>query len=123
MPTLFPAPSPRACALLAAVTVAACSVGGSGNMRSVIESPAPVTAPPRFVPLDSAKVIAPADTLVGDGCLSPLADPVTGTQIILIRSESGLGDYLAPSGSYGIRDGHLIRLDCNTGKVLGIVRR
>ena len=123
MPTLLPAPSPRTCALLAAVTVAACSVGGSGNMRSVIESPAPVTAPPRFVPLDSAMVIAPADTLVGDGCLSPLADPVTGTQIILIRSESGLGDYLAPSGSYGIRDGHLIRLDCNTGKVLGIVRR
>jgi hypothetical protein len=92
-------------------------------MRSVIESPAPVTAPPRFVPLDSAKVIAPADTLAGDGCLSPLADPVTGIQIILIRSESGLGDYLAPSGSYGIRDGQLIRLDCNTGKVLGIVRR
>lgn len=123
MPALFPAPPVRACAILAAVILAACSVGGSGSMRSVIESPAPVTAPPRFVPLDSAKVIAPADTLVGDGCLSPLADPVTGTQIILIRSESGLGDYLAPSGSYGIRDGQLIRLDCNTGKVLGIVRR
>ena len=123
MSTPLPAPSPRACALFAAMTVAACSVGGSGSMRSVIESPAPVTAPPRFVPLDSAKVIAPADTLFGDGCLSPLADPVTGIQIILIRSESGLGDYLAPSGSYGIKDGQLIRLDCNTGRVLGIVRR
>ena len=123
MPALNLASSPRACALLVATAVAACSVGGSGSMRSVIESPAPVTAPLKFVPLDSAKVIAPADTLIGDGCLSPLADPVTGIQIILIRSESGLGDYLAPSGSYGIRDGQLIRLDCNTGKVLGIVRR
>ena len=55
MPTLLPAPSPRARALFAAIAVAACSVGGSGSMRSVIESPAPVTAPPRFVPLDSAK--------------------------------------------------------------------
>ena len=123
MPALILAPSPRACALFAAITVAACSVGGGGSRRSVIESPAPVTAPPRFVPLDSTKVIAPADTLFGDGCLSPLADPVTGIQIILIRSESGLGDYLAPSGSYGITDGQLLRLDCNTGRVLGIVRR
>lgn len=123
MPELTLAPSRRAGALVATVAVVACSAGGSGSMRSVIESPAPVTAPPRFLPPDSAKVIAPADTLLGDGCLSPLADPVTGIQIILIRSESGLGDYLAPSGSYGIRDGQLIRLDCNTGKVLGIVRR
>jgi hypothetical protein len=92
-------------------------------MQSVIDHPAPVTAPPRFVPIESAAAITPMDTLAGGGCISPLADPVTGIQIVLIRSESGLGDYLAPSGSYGIRDGQLIRLDCDTGRVLGIVRR
>jgi hypothetical protein len=123
MSPLIPAPSRGVRVLLFGMALSACSMGGGGSMRSVIESPAPVTAPPRFVPLDSTKVIAPADTLIGDGCLSPLADPVTGIQIILIRSESGLGDYLAPSGSYGIKDGQLIRLDCNTGKALGIVRR
>lgn len=122
MPAVGVLPARRATALVAFL-VAACSVGGSGSMRSVIESPAPVTAPLRFVPLDSTNVIVPADTLAGDGCWSPMEDPVTGVQIILIRSESGLGDYLAPSRSYGLRDDQLLRLDCNTGKVLGIVRR
>ena len=95
----------------------------AGSMHSVVEQPPPVTAPLRFVPLDSANVIAPADTMAGDGCLSPMKDPVTGVQIVLLRSESGLGDYQAPSGSYGLRDDQAIRLDCNTGRVVGIVRR
>jgi hypothetical protein len=107
--------------VLAAILAAAC--GGSSGMQSVIEQPAPVTAPPRFVPPDSTKVIAPADTLAGDGCLSPMRDPITGVDIVLVRSESGLGDYDAPSGAYGMRDDQLIRLDCNTGRVLGVVRR
>jgi hypothetical protein len=92
-------------------------------MQSVIQQPAPVTAPPRFVPRDPTGVIAPADTLAGDGCLSPMRDPVTGVEIVLVRSESGLGDYDAPSGTYGMRDDQLIRLECNTGRVLGVVRR
>ncbi len=102
--------------------LAACATGG-GSMQSVIQEPAPVTAPPSFAPTSSADRIAPADTLAGDGCLSPLADPVTGVRIVLVRSESGLGDYQAPSGSYGLRDDQLLRLECNTGRVLGVVRR
>lgn len=109
-------------AVVAFVAVPACSVGGSGSMAAT-PTPAPVTAPTRFVPLDAAKRIAPADTLAGDGCLSPLADPAKGTQIILVRSENGIGDYLAPSGSYGIPDGKVLRIECNTGHVLGLVRR
>jgi len=121
MPTVGVHPSLRPF-MLACLAVAACTVGG-GSMQSVVEHPAPVTAPARFVPLEAANLIAPADTIAGEGCLSPLADPVTGLQIILTRSESGLGDYLAPSGSYGLRDDQLLRLDCNTGRVLGVVRR
>lgn len=109
-------------ALLMGGALAACSLGGSGSMNAVA-SPAPVTAPSRFVPLDAAKLLAPADTTAGDGCLSPMMDPAKNIQIVLIRSESGLGDYLAPSGSYGIPDGRLLRLDCNTGSVVGLVRR
>ena len=101
----------------------ACSAGGTGSMQSVIDSPPPVTAPHRFIPVDTAALLQPADTLAGEGCLNPMADPVTGIQITLYRSESGLGDYLPPSGAYGIRDGLLIRLECNTGEVVGIVRR
>lgn len=103
--------------------LAACAVAGCGGAPPALQAPPPVTAPPRFVPLVSTNLIGPADTLAGAGCLSPLADPVTAIHIILIRSESGLGDYLAPSGSYGIKDGMLLRLECNSGRVLGIVRR
>ncbi|MEZ4413735.1 MAG: hypothetical protein R2910_12175 [Gemmatimonadales bacterium] len=113
-------PSP-ASSLFAALLLVAC--GGNTGMQSVIQQPAPVTAPPRFVPLDPANVIAPADTLAGDGCLTPMRDPVTGVEIVLVRSESGLGDYDAPSGAYGMRDDQLIRLECNTGRVIGVVRR
>jgi hypothetical protein len=120
MPTVGVHPPPLSFPL---VTLLVLACGGSSGMQSVIEQPAPVTAPPRFVPLDSAKVVAPADTLAGDGCLSPMRDPITGVDIVLVRSESGLGDYAAPSGAYGMRDDQLIRLDCNTGRVLGIVRR
>lgn len=109
-------------AILPGLTLAACSIGGNGSMGAVA-SPAPVSAPAHFVPLDAAKLIAPADTTAGNGCLSPLKDPTKDIQIILIRSESGLGDYLAPSGSYGIPDGRLLRIDCNTGSVVGLVRR
>lgn len=116
-------PRPVHAFALAACLGAACSVGGTGSMKSVIEHPAPVTAPGKFVPVDSTRVIAAADTLAGGGCLSPMKDPVTGVEITLYRSESGLGDYQAPSGSYGLRDDQLIRLECNTGDVLGIVRR
>lgn len=108
--------------IAAALPLAGCSTN-SGSIRSVIEHPAPVTAPPSFIPLDAASVIPPADTLAGEGCLNPLKDPISGIEITLYRSESGLGDYQAPSGSYGLRDDQLIRLECNTGHVLGIVRR
>jgi hypothetical protein len=120
MPALGVRPVPLLPALIAALAL---GCGGSSGMQSVIEQPAPVTAPPRVVPRDPANVIAPADTLAGDGCLSPLRDPVTGVEIVLVRSESGLGDYAAPSRAYGMRDDQLIRLECNSGRVLGIVRR
>lgn len=120
----MPAPGVRlspAPPVLVALLLLAC--GGNSGMQSVMEHPAPVTAPAHFVPLDSASVIAPADTLAGAGCLTPLTDAITGIQIVLVRSESGLGDYQAPSKAYGLRDDQLLRLECNTGRVLGVVRR
>jgi len=112
---------PHACVALATI-LAACSVGGSGSMAST-PTPAPVATPSRFVPLDPAKLVAAADTVAGDGCVSPMVDRARGIQIILVRSDNGIGDYLAPSGSYCIPDGRVLRIECNTGHVLGLVRR
>lgn len=86
-------------------------------------SPPPLSVPARFVPADSARIVAGADTTAGAGCLSPLLDPTTATRLVLFRSESGVGDYQPPSGAFGVPDGKLLRIDCNTGRVLGVVRR
>jgi hypothetical protein len=96
--------------------LASCSTGTGGTMASTPQ-PLPAGVPTRFVPADSTK------TLPAEGCLSPLKDPKTGTTIILVRSESGVGDYLAPSGAFHIPDGKVLRLDCSSGEVLGLVRR
>lgn len=58
-----------------------------------------------------------------DHCKSPLVDTSDGTELILIRSTQGLGDYQVPEGKYGLEADELLRIDCNTGEVLGIVRQ
>jgi len=99
-----------------ALALTACSSGMGGSMSSTPQ-PVPATVPARFVPADTTK------TLPAEGCLSPLKDPKTGTTIILVRSENGVGDYLAPSGAFHIPDGKVLRLDCSSGDVLGLVQR
>ncbi|TBW29291.1 hypothetical protein [Gramella sp. KN1008] len=57
------------------------------------------------------------------GCRSPLMDPNDGSEIIMVESGRGIGDYRVRSGKYGMRDNELLRIDCQTGKVLGIVKK
>lgn len=59
----------------------------------------------------------------GPGCRSPLTDPRDGTTLRLARSTSNRGDYEVPEGRYGVRAGELLRVDCETGEVIGIVTR
>jgi hypothetical protein len=106
------------------VALAACSAAaGSGSFPTAVLPAMPTGAPAHFVPADPMKTMGSADTSNASPCLSPLKDPRTGTTIILVRSENGVGDYLAPSGAYGIPDGQLLRLECGSGEVLGLVRR
>jgi len=82
----------------------------------------PQAVPDRFV-LDAAAPNPPGDTIAGTGCQSTLFDPRDRTGVMLVRSAKGQGDYLVPVGKYGVRLGELLRLDCNTGRIVGIVRR
>jgi len=110
--------APRSAAAVAlALALGACSAGTNGAGMAATPGALPPGAPTRFAPADSTKA------LPASGCLSPLKDPQSGTTIILVRSENGVGDYLAPSGAYHIPDGKLLRLDCSSGDVLGLVRR
>jgi hypothetical protein len=63
----------------------------------------------------------------GEGCRSPMVDPRNGTALNLMRSKNGVGDYQVLGNQYeldslyGVDPRHLLRIDCATGKALGIV--
>ena len=67
---------------------------------------------------------APPGMSLGDGtCKSPMIDPVDGTEVRMQRSFSGgMGEYSVPEGRYGVGKGELLRINCNTGEVVGIVK-
>ena len=103
----------------AAVLALACS-SGVGTMTAVIR-PAEAT-PARFEP-ELADLRIVGDTIAGAGCRSPMKDPRDGTVITFLRSTTTIGDYHVPSGRYGVGPDELLRIECNTGRVVGIVRR
>ena len=78
--------------------------------------------PDRFQFLDAAtgekRVVDP-----GPACESPLADPRDGTQLVLVRSSEGLGDYEVGVPKYGLSRYELLRVDCATGVAVGRVTR
>jgi hypothetical protein len=63
----------------------------------------------------------------GQGCRNPMVDPRNGTALNLMRSKNGMGDYQVLGrqyeldSAYGVDSRHLLRIDCATGKALGIV--
>ena len=78
--------------------------------------------PPRFEPSRKELRLADGDTIAGPGCVSPLADPRDGTELRFIHS-TWYGDYEIPPGRYGSNPGEVLRIECNTGRVIGLVRR
>src|SRR5450756_1235382 len=63
----------------------------------------------------------------GEGCRNPMVDPRNGTVLNLMRSKDGGGDYQVLGvqyeieARYGVDSRHYLRIDCATGKSLGIV--
>lgn len=56
-------------------------------------------------------------------CKSPLTDPRDGTKINFLRAQWPMADYQVPSGKYGVRSTELLRVNCESGEVVGIVKR
>lgn len=103
------------------VTVGCAGAGVSGN-RDTLPIRAASDVPARFEPRDATLRLVPGDTLAGPGCLSPMIDPRDRTEIRFISSK-WYGDYEVPAGRYGARPGEVLRLECNTGRVIGLVPR
>lgn len=110
----------RAPALLAALLVSACA--RSGTFATTL-GPLPAGLPDRFV-LDSGVTVSPDDP---PACHSPLLDPRDGTRLRLVAAAmlGGVqqGDYEAPAGRYGLAAGAKLRIDCTTGRPLGVSGR
>lgn len=58
-----------------------------------------------------------------EACYNPMIDPRDQTRLRLVRSARGYGDYETPPGRYGVKADELLRLDCQTGRALGIVKK
>jgi hypothetical protein len=106
-----------------ALALSGCSVGSSNSVSPSVSGRPASDVPERFDPSARFPRIAPADTITGDGCTSPMTDPRDGTTIIMRQAARGVADYQVPAGRYGVKPGEYLRVECNTGRVLGIVKR
>ena len=79
--------------------------------------------PDRFleVLLDAAGSETTAEPTGNLVCRTPIVDPRHGLHLELQRSTNGVGDYAVETGRYGVRAGELLRVDCATGRAIGIV--
>jgi hypothetical protein len=94
----------------------ACAFGQSGSFPSSATVRPAADAPAYFTPGGN-------DAVPEAPCRTPLRDPRDGTQIMLLRSANGFGDYAVPPGQYGVGERQLLRLECGTAKVVGVVPR
>ena len=110
--------------LLVASAISACvhTSAMSADVRDRLPIRRATRAPARFEPQNRALRLTPGDTIAGPGCVSPMVDPRDGTEVRFVFSTS-YGDYEVPAGRYGAGAGELLRLDCNSGRVIGLVRR
>ncbi len=57
-------------------------------------------------------------------CNSPMLDPEDGTELIMVRSwGNGIGDYEVPDGKYGLGKREFLRVNCETGELIGVVKK
>lgn len=114
---------PIALALLTGVTIACASrTPWSAEVRNAVSVRPASDVPSRLEPRDRSLRIAAGDTLAGPGCLSPMIDPRDRAELRFVFSTT-YGDYEVPPGRYGARANELLRLECNTGRVIGLVPR
>jgi hypothetical protein len=111
-------------AALAVMVLAGCASGRDSMARPVVAEAKDL--PDHFMVVASG-IAQRSEPRPGEGCRNPMVDPRDSTTLNLIRSKDGTGDYQVMNrdyelkSQYGVDSRHLLRLDCATGKALGIV--
>jgi len=103
----------RGSSVLLPLLLLGCGLGRTETFPTTAAARPAEDAPASFTPADTG----------GDACRTPLRDPRDGAEIVLVRSANGVGDYAVPDGRYGVTARELLRLECGTARVLGIVPR
>lgn len=100
--------------VVAGIALAGCVSAGTADFPTDVMATPASGVPPAF-----EFAVPPA----ANTCRNPGTDPRDGTRITLVRSRAERGDYEVPAGRYGVSGSQLLRLDCATGAVVGIVPR
>lgn len=110
--------------LVAVVLIVGLTGCAGKRMNADVDSPmrAAVDVPDHFMTSTTTGAVEPRPD---EGCRSPIIDPRNGVRLTLIRSADGRGDYEPQSGasSYGLKAGELLRVECASGRPVGIVKR
>ncbi len=122
MPTNSFGPVRSAIGALALALLTAC--GQTPDTFSVAPIRQGTGLPDHFEAVIAPAQAAAADSLRARGsCFSPMRDPRDRTEIRMERAHTPRADYAVPAGQYGVAANELLRLDCNTGRPLGVVPR
>jgi hypothetical protein len=83
----------------------------------------PMATPDHFLAVEGDGGGSPVEPVADGRCHSPLVDPSDGTRILMVRAENGYGDYVVPDGRYGVGKDDILRIQCSTGRPVGIFTR
>ena len=107
---------------LGAMSLLAASACAHRKSETEIPVRAPTDVPAHFLVGDLASD-ATQEPAPGAGCHNPMVDARNGTRVKLVRSRDGQGDYEVLEGKYGVGPGEILRIDCATGRAIGIYKR
>ena len=120
--------APAALLATAVLSVSACASSAKNDMTGPVIG-VPLNMPDHFLIAGSGigKAVEPKP---GEGCRNPMIDPRDKMLLELRRSANGIGDYrvmagqdagIASGSKYGMSSRDLLRIDCATGKAIGLV--
>jgi hypothetical protein len=106
---------------MVAVAMLAAAAGCSSMSDTFKTTPGRTERPATDVPWQF--VLADGALNNNSSCRTPIVDPRDKATLQLERADRGYGDYRVPEGKYGVAGIELLRVDCTTGRTVGVVRQ
>jgi hypothetical protein len=102
-----------------------CSVSSAGTYPAGVPARAASGTPDHFMVGTIEPGGALSEPRQSGACHNPMVDPRDSTRLTLAQSQRGdagpVGDYRVPDGRYGVTASELLRIDCGSGRAIGVV--